>query len=123
MTKVKTKNWLERTSHGFVYGSFKDKYGQTCSLQKSSRVAAGPDDECIWLGVENKHGTVKIFATSPEAKFFHGNGWQEIYLAECFVGCDVRVPDRMHLTQKMVKMLLPALQHFAETGELPEPHI
>ena len=29
------------------------------------------------------------------------------------------VADRMHLTQDMVRDLLPLLQHFAETGELP----
>jgi hypothetical protein len=28
-------------------------------------------------------------------------------------------PARMHLTQEMVAMLLPALTAFAETGELP----
>jgi hypothetical protein len=28
---------------------------------------------------------------------------------------------RMHLTQDMVKELLPLLQHFAKTGELPAP--
>lgn len=27
---------------------------------------------------------------------------------------------RMHLTQKQVKMLLPLLHHFVETGELPD---
>ena len=29
------------------------------------------------------------------------------------------VVDRMHLTQEMVAELLPLLQHFVETGELP----
>ncbi len=28
--------------------------------------------------------------------------------------------DRMHLTQKMVEDLLPYLQHFVKTGELPD---
>lgn len=28
--------------------------------------------------------------------------------------------ERMHLNQSMVEALLPALQHFVETGELPE---
>lgn len=28
-------------------------------------------------------------------------------------------PDRMHLTQEEVAMLLPILKHFAENGELP----
>lgn len=29
-------------------------------------------------------------------------------------------PDRMHLSQEQVALLLPLLQHFAATGELPE---
>ena len=32
---------------------------------------------------------------------------------------DSLVHSRMHLTQDMVKALLPALQHFVKTGELP----
>ena len=28
---------------------------------------------------------------------------------------------RMHLTKDMAKELIPLLQHFVETGELPEP--
>lgn len=28
-------------------------------------------------------------------------------------------PNRMHLSQEHVRALLPALQHFADTGELP----
>lgn len=38
---------------------------------------------------------------------------------ECiWLGAD-GVGDRMHLSQEHVRALLPALQHFADTGELP----
>jgi len=30
-------------------------------------------------------------------------------------------PTRMHLTQEMAAALIPLLQHFVETGELPTP--
>jgi hypothetical protein len=123
MNKYKTQNpkiVLERTSRGFLYGAFKDTYGNNCSIQKSSRVASGPGDECIWLGVDTEN-SVKIFPRTPEATFLHGSGWQEKNLNEYFIGCDVVIHDRMHLTQKMVEQLLPTLQHFAKTGELPEP--
>lgn len=113
---------MERTSRGFAYGSFVDKYGQECSLQKSSRMADGPGDECIWLGVNNNRGEFKVLGHSDAARARNGGwGWQDKCLAEMFPDSDVCVPDRMHLTQEMVKMLLPALQHFAKTGELPEP--
>jgi len=102
---------LNRTERGFLYGEFTDKYGQKCSLQKSSRVADGPGDECIWLGVDNPDSSFKVCH----------NGWRNYTLREFFPEGDILVPDRMHLTQEMVKMLLPSLQHFAETGELPEP--
>ena len=62
---------------GFLKGSFKDHYGEQCSIQKSSLVH--PD--CIWLGCEHRA--------------------------------------RMHLTQQMVAYLIPLLQHFVDTGELP----
>ena len=111
---------FEQTSRGFAYSKFTDKYGQECSLQKSSRMSDGPGDECIWLGVNNNEGNFKIMAHDMVAIEKHGRGWQDKSLKDLFHGCDVLVPDRMHLTQDMVKMLLPVLQHFAETGELPE---
>lgn len=79
-----------RTERGFRRWDFADRYGQKCSLQKSS--LAG--EEAIWFGVD-----VNI------PKELGGEGKE--------------VHERMHLTQKMVKQLLPALQHFAEKGELP----
>lgn len=72
---------------GFLRGEFKDRYGDKCSIQKSSLAT----EDCIWLGCD--HETVDQ----------HGRP------------CGAR----MHLTQQMVADLIPLLQHFVETGELP----
>jgi len=79
-----------RTERGFRRWDFDDRYGQECSLQMSSLAS----EAAIWFGVD-----VNIpKENGGEGKVVH---------------------ERMHLTQKMVKKLLPALQHFAEKGELP----
>ena len=74
---------------GFLKGKFKDRYGEQCSIQKSSLAT----EDCIWLGQDNP-------TVDAQGRF---------------CGC------RMHLTQAMVAELLPMLQHFVETGELPDP--
>ena len=112
MNKNATKISTSRTARGFAYGKFTDKYGQECSIQKSSRMSDGPNDECIWFGVNNNQGKFKVCRRN-------GTGWETHSLGEHYPDCDVVIPDRMHLTQEMVKKLLPALQHFANTGELP----
>lgn len=73
---------------GFLKGEFTDRYGEKCSIQKSSLAT----EDCIWLGQDKP--TVDQNGT--------------------FCGC------RMHLTQQMAMDLIPLLQHFVETGELPE---
>ena len=90
---------FEKTNRGFVIGEFLDRYGEKCSLQKSSLAF----EEAIWFGTE---GRVSVMVP--------GKGWQDLDLPE-----DSLVHSRMHLTQDMVKALLPALQHFVKTGELP----
>lgn len=39
---------LKRTERGFALGEFLDRYGQRCSIQKSSAAAF----DVIWLGVD-----------------------------------------------------------------------
>jgi hypothetical protein len=111
---------MEHTSRGFAYAEFEDEYGQKCSIQKSSRMAYGPGDECIWIGVENPTNEFRILPQTTAAQKKHGFGWQLKKLGDLFPECESMFPDRMHLTQNMVKMLLPVLEHFAKTGELPE---
>ena len=86
---------------GFLRGEFKDQYGYKCSIQKSSLATS----DCIWLGVNEPN---------PMIQSGDGRGWIDFPLPS-----GVQCVTRMHLNQRMVKKLLPLLQHFAETGELP----
>lgn len=88
-----------KTNRGFDYHSFTDRYGNKCSLQKSSLAT----EDCIWFGVDDPNPRI----LTP------GKGWTEYPLPE-----DVLCDTRMHLTQEQVKELLPVLQKFAETGEV-----
>lgn len=94
----------ERTPRGFAIMHFIDRNGVACTLQKSSLAT----EDCIWLGSDDinlKH-------------FKAGEGWKDVPLPfsheEHWIATN-----RMHLTQDQVKALLPALKHFAKTGELP----
>ncbi len=88
------------TLRGFRLSEFTDRNGVRCSLQKSSSAM----EECVWLG-----------CNEPELKrLVKGQGWTPVELPY-----EVSANTRMHLTQEMVAAMLPALQHFVETGELP----
>jgi hypothetical protein len=91
----------EPTARGFRCWGFTDRYGNRCSLQKSSLAT----DSAIWLGCDDPAPKVLV----------HGQGWQPVKLPEG-TSCNTR----MHLTLGQVRQLLPMLQHFAETGELPD---
>jgi hypothetical protein len=91
---------FDATERGFTIAEFEDLYGEKCSLQKSSAAMY----DAIWLGV-----------SQPEPVILHEGQWKKIELPE-----GTLLNGRMHLSQKMVRDLLPALQHFAEHGELPE---
>jgi hypothetical protein len=93
---------LEATNRGFLKGEFIDQYGEKCSIQKSSLAT----EECIWLGVNE---------VIPQVLGPVGTGWQPVPLPK-----GAMTGGRMHLNRQMVRDLLPLLQHFAETGELPE---
>ncbi len=95
-----TLSTLEKdvTGRGFGIYHFHDLNGHHCILQDSS-VAT---ESVIWFGVQD-----------PEVKVFgKGSGWEDVPLPD-----EVLISGRMHLTQDMVKALLPMLTHFAETGE------
>lgn len=110
MAKIK----LTKTQRGFKTGSFVDRYGSKCSIQKSSLAT----EDAIWLGVDDANPQIMCSKaiemglrerTHTEAD----NGWTKFY-----VPSDVQFSTRMHLTQKQVKELLPILQKFVETGEI-----
>ncbi len=99
-----------KTNRGFNIGKFTDAYGVDCSLQESSIAA---DEGHIWLGCSK----IEL------KRFVPHQGWQDVELEHDPMGTGIlhSANTRMHLSQSMVRDLLPALQHFAETGELPSP--
>lgn len=92
---------LPKTNRGFSRKDFIDRYGEKCSIQKSSIMG----EDCIWLGINEPVPKVCI----------PGSGWKKVELP-----AGATTFGRMHLTQEMVKELLPYLQHFVETGELED---
>lgn len=95
---------IEKTPRGFGIINFIDRYNEKCSLQKSSIAT----EDCIWLGLDDARPLIMTSKIMDG-----GTGGAKYPLPE-----DVHITTRMHLTQDMVKMLLPHLQKFAETGEL-----
>lgn len=87
----------DKTERGFGKYLFTDRYKMACSLQESSLAT----EHAIWLGAE-------AIEVHDDMTLVHAADGKKYVLA------------RMHLTQRMVKELLPVLQHFAETGRLPE---
>lgn len=95
------------TMRGFRVDTFPDANGVMCSLQESS--AAG-DEALVWLGC-NDIGL---------KRFEPYKGWADVELEQDAPHGVCHVANtRMHLSQSQVSALLPALIHFAETGELP----
>lgn len=92
---------LKQTNRGFDITEFTDKYGEKCSLQKSSLAT----EDCIWLGISKPKLTV--FENSSKGNYLVVD-----------MPDNMSVSSRMHLTRDMVKELLPYLQNFVETGEL-----
>ncbi len=96
-----------KTARGFKLITFTDRSNVDCTLQESS--LAG--EAAIWFGAAE-------IGVQRHARDYQG--WHEVDLKEVFPGQDIVANNRMHLTQEQVIELLPILQHFAETGELPE---
>lgn len=96
--QTETELFKDVSGRGFGVISFCDKSMSECSLQDSS-LATEP---AIWLGIND-----------PDPKLFvPGEGWKDYPVPP-----DVMINTRMHLTQSMVKQLLPFLIKFAETGD------
>jgi hypothetical protein len=102
---------LKKSNRGFSYSEFQDRYGAKCSIQKSSLAT----EDCIWFGIDKCEPKIMASDAIKLGISNHGqvNGWVPYEIPE-----QVLLSTRMHLTQDMVKELLPHLQKFAETGEL-----
>jgi hypothetical protein len=101
---------IGKTERGFAIGEFTDRYGAKCSLQKSSLAT----EDAIWFGIDDANP--QIMASDAQRLGIptkSNNGWVKFEIPK-----EVLLSTRMHLTQEMVQQLLPALQKFAETGEL-----
>lgn len=101
---------LTENNRGFQTGEFTDRYGNKCSIQKSSIAT----EHCIWLGIDE--ATPKIMASDAHKlgiKTTETVGWIDYNIPK-----EVYISTRMHLTQQQVKDLLPLLKKFAKTGEL-----
>lgn len=96
------------TERGFSYFLFTDANGAECTLQESS---ADRDEPLVWLGCSE----------IGLKRFTPGQGWEAVQLEDDMHkgGVGHVANNRMHLTLSQVRDLLPVLQHFAETGELP----
>lgn len=95
---------MEKTLRGFDITEFIDRYGQKCSLQKSSLAF----EDCIWFGITNPIPQVMA------SKIIDGGvGWADVPVHK-----DIQISGRMHLTREMVAEMLPYLQKFVETGQL-----
>lgn len=101
---------IKKNKRGFPYAEFTDKYGNTCSIQKSSIAT----EDCIWLGVDDaKPMIMASLANGYGIKTKETTGWVPYPIPEV-----VSLSTRMHLTQKQVRKLLPLLQNFVDTGEI-----
>ncbi len=83
-------------------------------MQKSSLA----DEHCIWLGISDAEPRIMCsdaikLGLREETGTDADRGWCEYQIPE-----EVLLSTFMHLTQQMVKDLLPHLEKFAETGEL-----
>jgi len=101
----------DKTLRGFALGEFVDLYGIKCSIQKSSLAT----DDAIWFGVSDPEPRVMASqAVSLGVETAERTGWVPYQIPR-----EVLLSTRMHLNREQVSELLPVLQHFADTGELP----
>lgn len=98
----------KHTNRGFSFYEFKDENGVECNLQKSSNA----ERNCIWLGA-NKLEIQEFVAYRQPSAWMPRPEFDEHKIEHHFIG-----NNRMHLSQKQVKKLLPILTKFAETGEI-----
>ncbi len=98
------------TPRGFALIQFEDRYGHACSLQESSLAT----ERAIWLGIDDPDPKVMaIHAVGVGVETTETTGWVPYPLPSA-----VSLNTRMHLTREQVASLLPALQHFVDTGDL-----
>ena len=78
---------------------FNDLHGNECSLQESTAELY----DAVWLGIG-----IPLINVKADGE------WKDLTLPQ-----DAVIHSRMHLSQKQVAALLPKLEHFVKTGNLP----
>lgn len=96
-----------QTGRGFQLVEFTDRGGEVCSIQESS---AMDEEGLIWLGCKDLN--VKVMKEGMM-------GWHDLDIKNMDGVKEFVANNRMHLSQSMVKDLLPLLTYFAEHGILP----
>lgn len=97
---------FDRNGRNFDVAQFTDRYGSQCSIQASSLAT----EAAIWFGVDK----LRI------QHFKAGEGWNKVPFPPKPNTMEEHWVDnaRMHLTQDMVRALLPSLIRFGLTGNL-----
>ena len=93
-----------KTIRGFDVIEFEDRYGETCSLQKSSLAT----EDAIWLGISDPKLRIRANRVIEGA-----TEWATYPVPD-----DVVITSRMHLTRDQVRELIPLLQNFVDTGDI-----
>ena len=93
------------TYRGFKLIKFNDLYDKVCNIQESSLAT----DDAIWIGVQDAEPKIMASKT-PQG----GTGWVKYDIPD-----DVLLSTRMHLNREQVKQIIPILQQFVDTGEIP----
>jgi hypothetical protein len=92
---------VETTERGFQIVNFRDRNGESCSLQQSSAIDISAPD-----GLENAGSSFVWLGCDKNASPYMGHG----------------MSPRMHLDREHVRMLIGHLQHWLETGDLGGNH-
>ena len=101
------------TQRGFRIGEFTDRYGMACSIRESSIEA------CLWLGTDSRDCKILAKDAVDLGMDVINSGGVVAGWVDYPIPDQVVLPGRMHLTQDMAAQLIPILQHFVETGEIP----
>lgn len=94
----------EVSNRGYSHITFTDTHGLVGTVTESSAVGRLP---CIHFGV--KDPKVKVMASTLNS---HGTGWVDITPE------GASIDSTLHLNTDQIKLLIPILQNFVETGEV-----
>jgi hypothetical protein len=113
---------MPKTNRGFSYIDFIDRNDQECTIQQSSMIGDEedaidrPGSSVLWLGVKDANPLIMASeAASFGIKTKQTTGWVPYPIPE-----EVLMHTRMHLSRNGVIDLIKQMQHWVDTGDLPE---